>query len=181
MKRIFFTVLFLLSTPAFATDIPMEVAVLRGLDKVTGRTSTFSVPVGEVLQFGRTYVVPESCFTRPPEESPENAAYLYVYEKSARGENIELFKGWMFSSNPALSSMEHPVYDIWVIGCVKAEEPPTPTAEAMPTVPDEPLTEDQINAIADEETQADETPVMPSLTTTPQPVEPAPSVLTEAP
>ena len=181
MKYVFGLFLLLWVVPVCATDIPLEVAVLRGLDKVTGRTSTFSVPVGEVLQFGRTYVVPESCFTRPPEESPENAAYLYVYEKSARGENIELFKGWMFSSNPALSSMEHPVYDIWVIGCVKAEEPPTPIAETVPTVPDEPLTEDQINAIADEETQADETPVLPSLTTTPQPVEPTPSVLTEAP
>ena len=45
--------------------------------------------------------------------------FLYVFEKSLRGENVELFKGWMFSSNPALSSMEHPVYDIWVIGCEK--------------------------------------------------------------
>ena len=180
MKRIFLTVLFLFSTSVFATDIPMDVAVLRGLDKVTGRTSTFSVPVGEVLQFGRTYVVPESCFTRPPEESPENAAYLYVYEKSVRGENIELFKGWMFSSNPALSSMEHPVYDIWVIGCVKAEETPTSTVKAAPMLPAEPLTEEQINAIADEETQTDEIHA-PLTTTTPQPVEPAPSVLTKTP
>lgn len=109
------------STAVYATEIPMDIAVLRGLDKVTGRMSTFSIPVGEVGQFGKTFVVPEACYTRPPEEFPENSAFLYVFEKSLKGENIEMFKGWMFSSNPALSSMEHPVYDIWVIGCEKDE------------------------------------------------------------
>ena len=95
----------------------MTTAVLRGLDKVTGRIKTFEIPVGESGQFGRTFVVVESCFTHPPEESPENSAFLYIFEKSLKGENIELFKGWMFSSDPALSSMEHPVYDIWVLSC----------------------------------------------------------------
>lgn len=123
MKKLFlFLIASLISSVASATDIPMEVAVLRGLDKVTGRTSTFSIPVGEVRQFGRIFVAPESCYTRPPEESPENAAFLFIYEKSLKGENIELFKGWMFSSNPALSSMEHPVYDVWVLECQKPSE-----------------------------------------------------------
>ena len=115
----FFVFVFSVSV-AMATEIPMSIAVLRGLDKVTGRISTFSIPVGEVGQFGKTFVVPEACYTHPPEESPENSAFLYVFEKSLKGENVELFKGWMFSSEPALSSMEHPVYDIWLIECKKA-------------------------------------------------------------
>ncbi len=123
MKKALFTFFaFLLSMPVFATDLPMDVAVLRGLDKVTGRMSTFSIEVGQSGQFGKTFIVPEACYTRPPEESPENSVFLYVFEKSLKGENIELFKGWMFSSNPALSSMEHPVYDIWVIGCEKGQQ-----------------------------------------------------------
>jgi hypothetical protein len=28
-----------------------------------------------------------------------------------------IFSGWMFASSPALNSMEHPVYDVWVIDC----------------------------------------------------------------
>ena len=144
-------------THVHATNIPMNVAILRGLDKVTGRTSTFSIPVGEVFQFGRTYVVPESCYTRPPEESPENAAYLYIYEKSVKGENIELFKGWMFSSNPALSSMEHPVYDIWVIGCVNQEASVQDATKRQVVSDSSPLTESQIEEIANEETQVEET------------------------
>ncbi len=119
----------LCAATAQATDLPMNTAVLRGLDKVTGRMQTFEIPVGEVGQFGKTFVIPESCFTRPPEESPENSAFLYVYEKSLKGENIELFKGWMFSSNPALSSMENPVYDIWVVACVNKENKETSVIE----------------------------------------------------
>ena len=117
----FFVFLFSVSV-AFSTEIPMGIAVLRGLDKVTGRINTFSIPVGEVGQFGRTFISPEACYTHPPEESPENSVFLYVFEKSLKGENIELFKGWMFSSEPALSSMEHPVYDIWLIECKPDEK-----------------------------------------------------------
>ena len=128
MRKVFFAFcLCFLPVLTFATELPMTTAVLRGLDKVTGRIKTFEIPVGESGQFGRTFVVVESCFTHPPEESPENSAFLYVYEKSLKGENIELFKGWMFSSDPALSSMEHPVYDIWVLSCKGEKVPITPT------------------------------------------------------
>ncbi len=158
LKQLFLSLLFLSPTIAMATNIPMKVALLRGLDKVTGRISTFSVPVGEVFQFGRTYVIPESCYTRPPEESPENAAYLYIYEKSAKGENIELFKGWMFSSNPALSSMEHPVYDIWVIDCVDSKDTLSDNAplDTEPLDETEVLSQEQVNEIIDDETQVEE-------------------------
>lgn len=118
MKKLLFCLcLIFTSFSAFATDIPTKKAVLRGLDKVTGRISTFTIDVGDVGTFGKTFIIPEACYTRPPEETPENAAFLYVYEPSVKGENIELFKGWMFASNPSLSSMEHPVYDIWVLRC----------------------------------------------------------------
>ncbi len=61
------------------------------------------------------------CYTRPPEETPENSAYLNIVENLNDGKKQEVFSGWMFSSNPALSAMEHPVYDVWVIGCKNDE------------------------------------------------------------
>ena len=122
---------------AFAAELPMEQAILRGLDKITGRIQTFSVPVGEIGRFGKTFISVEACYTRPPEESPENSAFLRVFEKTIQGEEVDLFKGWMFSSNPALSSMEHPVYDIWVIECTAPQMPApadnNPVAEAPET------------------------------------------------
>lgn len=38
-----------------------------------------------------------------------------VNEFNIEGEKI--FSGWMFASSPALNPLEHPVYDVWVIGC----------------------------------------------------------------
>ena len=113
----------LFACQALAAELPMEQAILRGLDKITGRIQTFSVPVGETGRFGKTFISVEACYTRPPEESPENSAFLRVFEKTLQGEEVDLFKGWMFSSNPALSSMEHPVYDIWVIECTPHQMP----------------------------------------------------------
>ena len=53
----------------------------------------------------------------PPEEPPESAVFLKVMEKRPEEPVTELFTGWMFSSSPALSALEHPVYDVWVLEC----------------------------------------------------------------
>lgn len=105
---------------AFATDLPRKVAVIRGLDKITGRTKTFAVPVGSSVQFGKIFIEPKSCFSHPPEESPEDSAFLYIYEKADPAR--EMFNGWMFSSDPALSTMEDPVYDVWLLACQNEQE-----------------------------------------------------------
>jgi hypothetical protein len=94
-----------------------DIAVLRGLDKVTARIFTIRAPVGEIVHFGTLEIIARSCDKRPPEEPPESAAFLDVWE-ARRGESaVSLFRGWMFASSPALSALEHPVYDVWVIDC----------------------------------------------------------------
>lgn len=99
-----------------AADISMSQVVLQGLDKVTGRLSTMTVNAGEKTQFGALDIYARVCYTHPPEEVPENAAFLEIVEKKPAGE-AKVFSGWMFSSSPALSAMEHPVYDVWVLSC----------------------------------------------------------------
>ncbi len=102
--------------PARAENISMSQVVLRGLDKATGRLSTMTVNVGETAQFGALDIYARVCYTRSPEETPENASFLEIVEKKPEGQ-AKLFSGWMFSSSPALSAMEHPVYDVWVLKC----------------------------------------------------------------
>ena len=53
----------------------------------------------------------------PPEEPPENAAFLEIDEVDHAGRATRLYTGWMFSSTPGLAALEHPVYDIWVLAC----------------------------------------------------------------
>jgi len=94
-----------------------DIVVLQGLDKVTAKISTFEVEVGDSAEFKRLEVHPKKCWKSPPEENPENKVLLEIYENRLDGKKEKLFYGWMFSSSPGLSSLEHPVYDITLIDC----------------------------------------------------------------
>jgi len=97
-----------------------QVALLQGLDKITARISTFEAPLGEPVRFGSLEIVARACNKRPPEEPPESAAFLEITDFRPDSDAVKLFTGWMFASSPALSAVEHPVYDVWVIDCRKA-------------------------------------------------------------
>jgi hypothetical protein len=107
------------------TNIPMQSVEIRALDKQTGRTRDLAVPVGESAAFDGISISARACYVRPADETPESSAYLEVFENrdsrrgdaGARAGSKQIFAGWMFASSPALSAMEHPTYDIWVLGC----------------------------------------------------------------
>jgi len=111
-----FTVLSLSSIVAEAD--PAAIAVLRTLDKVTARVATIEVPVGEATTVGSLAITVRACDKRPPEETPESAAFLEIVENRPNEAPQPRFTGWMFASSPALNALEHPVYDVWVIDCV---------------------------------------------------------------
>lgn len=98
------------------------VAVLRVLDKITARVSVLNAPLHQVLQFGTLEIVARACDKQPPEETPESAAFLEIWEVR-QGKSVQsLFTGWMFASTPGLSALEHPIYDLWVLDCVSSSE-----------------------------------------------------------
>lgn len=99
-----------------------DIVVLQGLDKITAKISTFEVEVGESAEFKRLEIHPKKCWKSPPEENPENKVLLEIYENRLDGKREKLFYGWMFSSSPGLSSLEHPVYDITLIECRFSED-----------------------------------------------------------
>src|SRR5215468_1247089 len=109
--------------PAARAD-PMQIVVLGGLDKVTAHVSTFEAPVGKTVTFGALQITARACDKHPPEEAPEAAAFLEVVEVEPDEKPVERFKGWMFASSPALSALEHPVYDLVVLDCVNANGAP---------------------------------------------------------
>ena len=100
-----------------AQAFPHKRAVLQGLDKVTARVSTLSVAIGESARFGTLEIVVRHCDKRPPEEAPESAAFLDIWQARPGEASVSLFRGWMFASSPALNALEHSVYDVWVLDC----------------------------------------------------------------
>ena len=96
----------------------MGVAVLQALDKVTARISTLTMPLEQTKRFGTLEVTVWACRKRPPEEPPESAVFVTIVERRRDAEPARLFQGWMFASSPAMSALEHPVYDIWALDCI---------------------------------------------------------------
>lgn len=125
------------SAPGPAQAIQMQGAVLQGLDKITARISTINVAVGQTVSFGSLQITLKACDKHPPEETPESAAFLQVVEQKQGEAPVTRFSGWMFASSPALSAMEHPVYDLWVLDCSGAMEPEAAPQDATGTQPDE--------------------------------------------
>jgi hypothetical protein len=97
--------------------IAEPVAVLQGLDKITARVSEIDAPIGKMVQFGTLAITVRDCEKNPPEDRPEDAAFLQIDEVHPGEENIRRFSGWMFAQSPALSSLEHPVYDVILLDC----------------------------------------------------------------
>ena len=93
------------------------IAVLQGLDKVTARIFTFDAPIDLTVPFGTLQITVRTCRKRPPEEPPESAAFLEIRDVARGLDPKTVFSGWMFASSPALSALEHAVYDVWVSDC----------------------------------------------------------------
>lgn len=113
------------ATAGPAQDAPRDAntVVLQGLNKVTGHISKIEGPLGATLNFGNIEIVARRCWKSPPDERPENAALLDISELRAGEPPHAIFTGWMFSSSPGLSGLEHPVYDVNVLACEYRKDP----------------------------------------------------------
>ena len=117
---LFAVALFGLSGGAGASWIEGRTATIQALDKITARISTLRVPIDEPVDFGTLSVTVRRCAYHPPEETPEDAAYLEVVDNGhdRSKPSRPVFTGWMFASSPAVSAMEHPVYDLTLLSCI---------------------------------------------------------------
>lgn len=109
---------FLTGPAGAATWIDGNKARLQALDKITARISTVEAPVGAARFYGTLEITINRCAFHPPEEPPENAAFITVRDRGYDGLSPkQVFSGWIFSSSPAVSALEHPVYDLTLIAC----------------------------------------------------------------
>ncbi len=136
MHRVLFYILFLCllcvsaARSSLAQALNYEdypVVKLRSLDKITARTMTFEAKVGSTVRFGEIFIKVQSCRKPPPVEKSEAAAFLQVWQSNDEKKTSKwIFSGWMFASSPALSAMNHPVYDVWVLDCLGRDPEPMP-------------------------------------------------------
>lgn len=135
--RLLLVIFLLFALPAYAqegerdisTPVQAKSVTLRVLNKITARTSIISVKIGSRVKFGNLEIKAHFCEISPPSEPPEAKALLEIWEKTLPRYRTKLedkptvirktiFTGWMFKSSPALSTLEHPVYDVTVHDCM---------------------------------------------------------------
>ncbi|MCF3641385.1 DUF2155 domain-containing protein [Rhizobium sp. TRM95111] len=112
--------------PGEAARIENPVAVFSGIDKITGRITSFDVYVGETVQFGALQVTPKVCYNRDDTEAQKVTTFVEVDEITLDRKIRRIFTGWMFADSPGLNAVEHPVYDVWLTECKLQSDVPPP-------------------------------------------------------
>jgi len=127
--------------------------VLRGLDKITGRPTNIFAPIGVPVDFATLTITARYCYSTPPSEPPETAAFVEITDHRPDQPAKQVFSGWMHASSPSLNGLQHPLYDVWVISCktnqpgqvapvvastapVKTTSPDAGAKEAAPELPE---------------------------------------------
>lgn len=108
------------------TRVTNPVAEFAGLDKITGRITSFDVYVNETVQFGSLQVTPKVCYSRPDAEAPQTDTFVEVDEITLDRKIRRIFTGWMFAESPGLNAVEHAVYDVWLKSCKQKSDVPAP-------------------------------------------------------
>jgi len=91
---------------------------LKALDKITAKTSSFRMAVGEKKFFGPLEIKALKCQLSENTDVADAVAYLQVKDLSTKSnDQVFLFNGWTFASSPTLQSIDHPVYDLWITSC----------------------------------------------------------------
>ena len=95
-----------------------DAAVLRALDKVSGTITDQTLLQDTTMQVGTLAVTLSEC--RYPIDNPAGDAFARIIIRSNK-QVLPLFQGWMIASSPALSSLDHGRYDVWVLRCTIPE------------------------------------------------------------
>src|SRR5690606_35428273 len=99
------------------------IAIVEAIDKITAKSMRFEVEVGgRPVRFENALIITaRACEVSAPDElSPDAIGYLEIGLQPRgvlQGEQRQIFRGWMFASSPAVSGLQHPIYDAWIVGC----------------------------------------------------------------
>ena len=101
-----------------ATEHKTKNAKIQILNKITAKAHYVEVPVNSQIIFGTIKIKIFNCLKSSPYDLPENKILLNISEKKIMQEDYSvIFNGWMFSSSPSITSLEHAVYDVTAVNC----------------------------------------------------------------
>ena len=103
---------------SFSNDLDGKYTSIKILDKISSKNTLIKLKNSEEVKFKDLLIKSMKCRNSEFDDDPEIIAYIQVIDTTNKNKNnVFVFNGWMFSSSPSLAPFDHPVYDIWLIGC----------------------------------------------------------------
>ena len=90
-----------------------KTATIGILNKITAKVSTVEIGLGQEKSIYDLLISNKACHISMPEEKPLVAVYLLIKDIKSNTN----FAGWMIKDLTSVSSLEHPLYDVWVKNC----------------------------------------------------------------
>ena len=91
---------------------------IKILDKISSKNELVNLINGEELIYKDLAIKSMKCTNSELDDNPEVKAYIQVRDLTKNNnDKVYIFNEWMFSSSPSIAPFDHPVYDIWLIGC----------------------------------------------------------------
>ena len=111
------TIFFLLPHIVSAETIEKKYASFKLLNKTTNKVSTKDILVSSKISWETLNIEVLYCGSTPPTEIPEDYVLIDVYD-TINNKNTNIYKGWMISSSPDVTSLQNPIYDLWLVDCI---------------------------------------------------------------
>ena len=102
--------------------VKMNRAQLIILNKITAKSKCTTCNLGEIKFFGNLSIEVHECIKSTDPFNPNNLMLITVFDNKIDDDNLSIFHGWVISSNPSLSTLEHPVYEIIPVDCISGEQ-----------------------------------------------------------
>ena len=91
---------------------------IKILDKISSKNELIDLKNGEEIFYKDLSIKVMKCTNSEFDDNPEIKAYIQVRDLTKKNnDKVYVFNNWMFSSSPSITPFDHPVYDIWLIGC----------------------------------------------------------------
>jgi hypothetical protein len=101
-----------------ANDLEGKVTEIKVLDKISSKNILIELKNGQEVKHKDLMIKSMKCKNSEFDDNPEITAYIQVKDLTKNNnDEVFVFNGWIFSSSPSIAPFDHPVYDIWLVGC----------------------------------------------------------------
>ena len=115
---VFLLYFFLIQNLSSQSNLEGAFTDIKILDKISSKNTLLKLKNGEIKKFKDLEIKSLKCKNSEFDDNPEITAYIQVRDLTSKNnDEVFVFNGWMFSSSPSITPFDHPVYDIWLVGC----------------------------------------------------------------